>query len=313
MEVQKINQSNSRSHSHSNDTFIASLVKARAKRKTFKQIVPSLIKHSLLILVGLSMLLPFFWMVSTSLKTSGNVFAVPPQWIPNPARIQNFADVFTAVPFLRFVLNTVGYTVAVAFFEVTASIMVAYGFARFRFRFKKTLFMFLLVTIMIPGEISIVPGYIFWVKLGQIFGTSFINTYVPLILPAIGGQAVFIFFMTQYFRTIPKDFSEAAYINGAGSWTILWKIYFPMSLPAILTITISSVMGVWNAFLAPLIYLNDSNLFPIQVGLSLFKGSFSTNWSLLMAATTLSVIPMILLFFSLQKYFIPSNKQDGVK
>ncbi|WP_170875341.1 carbohydrate ABC transporter permease [Virgibacillus pantothenticus] len=295
------------------EEFVSILVKERASHRSTKKMFHSILKHTLLILVAITMLLPFFWMVSTSLKTSNNVFTIPPQWIPNPIEVGNYADVFKAVPFFRYIMNTVGYTIAVTFFEVMVSIMVAYGFSRFNFKFKKPLFMFLLLTIMIPGEITIVPGYIFWAKLGEFFGTSFINTYVPLILPAIGGQAVHVFFMTQYFRTIPKDFAEAAYINGAGNWKILWRIYFPMSIPAILTITISSFMGTWNAFLGPLIYLNDMNKFTIQVGLAMFQGMFDVNWPLLMAATTISILPMIVLFFSLQKYFIPSNKQDGVK
>lgn len=295
------------------EEFVAQLVKERAKQKPLKKIMFSIIKHTLLIIIAISMILPFFWMVSTSLKTSNNVFTIPPQWIPNPVKIQNYADVFKAVPFFRYIMNTVGFTVAVTFFEVIVSVIVAYGFSRFNFKFKKSLFMFLLLTIMIPGEITIVPGYIFWVKIGEFLGITLINTYVPLVLPAIGGQAVHIFFMTQYFRTIPKDFAEAAYINGASNWKILWKIFFPMSIPAILTITISSFMGTWNAFLGPLIYLNDSNKFTIQVGLAMFQGMFDVNWPLLMAATTISIIPMIILFFSLQKYFIPSNKQDGVK
>lgn len=297
----------------SEQEIIAKINKGKYSRIPVGKKMRSVIKHIVLILVAISMVLPFFWMVSTALKASNNVFAIPPQWIPDPMEWSNFPKVFESIPFLRIIMNTVGYSAAVTFFEVMVSIMIAYGFSRFKFKFKEALFMFLLITIMIPGEIMIVPQYIFWAKLGEFFNTSFINTYIPLILPAIGGQAVHVFFMTQYFRTIPKDFSEAAYINGANSWTILWKIFFPISIPAILTITISSFMGTWNSFLGPLIYLNDIELFTIQVGLAMFQGMFDVNWPLLMAATTISVIPMIILFFSFQKYFIPSNKASGVK
>jgi multiple sugar transport system permease protein len=299
---------------HMSDAELIAHIKGqRSSRTPLSNKVRSVIKHLVLILVAISMVLPFLWMLSTALKTTNNVFAIPPQWIPNPIAFGNFPRVFESIPFLRIIINTVGYSFAVTFFEVMVSIVVAYGFSRFNFKFKKGLFMFLLITIMIPGEITIVPTYIFWSRLGQFFNTSFINTYIPLILPSIGGQAVHIFFMTQYFRTIPKDFSEAAYMNGANSWSILWKIFFPMSIPAILTITISSFMGTWNAFLSPLIYLNDVNKFTIQVGLAMFQGMFDVNWPLLMAATTISIIPMIILFFSFQKYFIPSNKASGVK
>lgn len=292
---------------------IRKLVKAEKFQFQPKSVMKSILKHGALILVAISMFLPFLWMISTALKTTNNVFTVPPQWIPDPIQYLNFKAVFEAVPFLRFIINTMFYTLSTSFFEVAVSIIVAYGFARYDFKFKKTLFMFLLITIMIPGEITIVPGYIFWAKLGEFFNTSFIDTYIPLVLPAIGGQAVHIFFLFQYFRTIPGDFAEAAYINGASSWNILWKIFVPMSIPAIITISISSIMGTWNAFLGPLIYLNDMNKFTIQVGLAMFQGMFDVNWPLLMAATTISIIPMIILFFSLQKYFIPSSKDVGLK
>lgn len=292
---------------------IAQIKDDQKNRRTTKQKILVVLKHIVLILVAITMVLPFFWMISTALKTSSNVFSIPPQWIPDPIQMENFPRVFDAIPFLRIIINTVFYSATVTFFEVAMSVIVAYGFSRFGFRWKKTLFLFLLITIMIPGEITIVPTYIFWAELGNILNMRFINTYIPLILPAIGGQAVHIFFLTQYFRTIPRDFSEAAYMNGASSWKILWRIYVPMSIPAILTIVIFSFMGTWNAYMGPLIYLNDIELFTIQVGLAMFQGMFDVNWPLLMAATTISVIPMIVLFFSFQKYFIPSTKSSGVK
>ncbi len=297
------------------DDKLKEILRLKKKEKNWKKIAASILKHKALLLVATSMLAPFFWMISTSVKTSSNVFAVPPQWIPDPIRWRNFLEVFESAPFLRYLWNSAYYAVLATFLEVIISIIVAYGFARFHFKGKKVLFLFLLMTIMLPGEITIVPGYIYWVKLGEFFNMSFINTYIPLILPAIGGQAVHIFFMSQYFRTIPKDFSEAAYMNGASSWRILWKVYFPMSLPAIITITISSFMGTWNAFLSPLIYLNDMEKFNVQVGLAMFQGlqGENVNWAVLMAATTISILPIIILFFSMQKYFIPSNKADGVK
>lgn len=297
------------------DDKLKEVIRLNKKEKNWKKIAASIVKHITLLLVATSMLAPFFWMISTSLKTSRDVFSVPPQWIPDPIQWRNFIEVFESAPFFRYLLNTLFHAVSVTFLEVMVSVIVAYGFARFKFKGKKALFMFLLMTIMLPGEITIVPGYIYWVRLGEILNFTFINTYIPLILPAIGGQAVHIFFMSQYFRTIPKDFSEAAYMNGASSWRILWKVYFPMSLPAIITITISSFMGTWNSFLGPMIYLNDIEKFNVQVGLAMFQGLHgeNVNWAVLMAATTISILPILILFFSMQKYFIPSNKADGVK
>ncbi|VYT95748.1 ABC transporter permease subunit [Clostridium tertium] len=283
------------------------LVEKSKKNKSGKTVALTILKHGILMLVAISMILPFLWMISTSLKTNSNVFVVPPQWIPDPIVLENYPLVFEKVPFLRYFLNTA----FVAFFkllgEVGVSALVAYGFARFNFKGKKILFMFLLATIMLPGESTLVPSFIFWSHLG------FIDTYVPLILPAFGGQAVFIFFLVQYFTSIPKDFYEAAYISGANSFKIFWKIYVPMSIPALISVSIWSFMGSWNDLLAPLIYINDQMKFTIQIGLAMFQGMFEVNWPLLMAATTLSLIPVILLFFSLQKYFVQSNKGDGIK
>ena len=297
------------------DQKINELVKFSKKNRTTKDMIKSIIKHVALLTVAISMLAPFFWMLSTSLKTGPGALAIPPQWIPDPFVWRNFLDVFQRVPFLRFIWNSTFHSVSVTFLEVGISLIVAYGFARFNFKGKRFLFMFLLMTIMLPGEITIVPGFIYWVQLSEILGIQFIDTYWPMILPAIGGQAVHIFFMTQYFRTISNDFAEAAYINGASNWKILWKIYFPMSLPAIITISISSFMGTWNAFLSPMIYLNSRENFNVQVGLQMFQGidGSNINWALVMAATTVSIIPILVLFFAMQKYFIPSNKADGVK
>ena len=283
------------------------LVTKSKKNKAFKSVAFTILKHVALITVAISMVLPFLWMISTSLKTNSNVFIVPPQWIPSPVVLENYPLVFEKVPFLRYFFNTA----FVAFFkllgEVGVSALVAYGFARFNFKGKKILFMFLLATIMLPGESTLVPSFIFWSHLG------FIDTYVPLILPSFGGQAVFIFFLVQYFSSIPKDFYEAAYISGASSLKIFWKIYVPMSIPALISVSIWSFMGSWNDLLAPLIYINDQMKFTIQIGLAMFQGMFEVNWPLLMAATTLSLIPVIVLFFSLQKYFVQSNKGDGIK
>jgi multiple sugar transport system permease protein len=288
----------------------ASARRREQRRRTWHR---SVAKHVALSVVALSMLLPFAWMITTSLKPNGDVFSIPPQWVPTDPQWQHYLEVFDALPFARFFLNTTGYTLAVMAGEVLVSIVVAYGFARFDFRWKKPLFLFLLVTIMLPGEITIVPGYIFWAEVGDILGLQLINTYWPLILPALGGQAVHVFFLFQFFRSIPRDFAEAAYLNGAGWWTILWRVFVPMSRPAVVTVAVTAFMGTWNAFLGPLIYLNDVEKFTVQVGLTMFRGQFETNWPLLMAATTLSIVPVLVLFFTMQRYFVPSNASEAVR
>lgn len=295
------------------------VLQKKGKKVSGKKLFSSSVKHFFLILFGITMIMPFLWMVSTSLKTSTNVFAIPPQWIPNPMVWENYPLIFEKIPFLRYLFNTGGMAIAKLFGDIFVSALVAYGFAKFNFKYKKGIFLFLLGTIMLPGEVTLVPTYIMWAKLGAIVQAmgmgdfSFINTYIPLILPTLGGQAVFVFFLVQYFQTISKEFYEAAYMDGANSFKIFMKIYLPLSIPALVTISIQSFMGSWNDFLAPLIYLNDQNLFTVQIGLAMFQGLNQTNWPLLMGATTLSILPVLLLFFTMQRYFVQSNKADGIK
>jgi len=287
---------------------LAFLVRESGKKRNYKSMALSVLKHLLLLMVAVAMVLPFLWMISTSLKTNYNVFAVPPQWIPNPVVVENYPQVFDMIPMVRYFFNTLLTAAGKIVGEVGVSALVAYGFSRYSFKGKKFLFIFLLATIMFPGEATLVPSYIFWSFLGGI------NTYAPLIIPSLGGQAVFVFFLVQYFNTIPKDFSEAAYMCGASSFKIFWKIYLPMSMPALITISIWSFMGSWNDLLAPLLYVSGNrDLFTLQIGLAMFQGTFEVKWPLLMAATTLSLLPVIILFFSLQKYFVQSNKGDGIK
>jgi ABC-type glycerol-3-phosphate transport system permease component len=197
------------------------------------------------------------------------------------------------------VLNTIGELISVP--------LIAYGFARLRFPLKKVLFMLMLSTMMIPGQIKLIPLYSMYSRLGLI------DTYVPLALPSLFGNPFFIFLMVQYIRTIPRDLDEAARIDGAGTWTILYRIILPLCKPALTVIIVFTFLWVWNDFLQPLIYLNDFNSYPISVGLAFFQGRYSVEWNLFMAATLVSILPVLVLYFFAQKHLIGGISSLGLK
>jgi multiple sugar transport system permease protein len=260
-----------------------------------------------LIAVAALLVLPLYWMLATSLKSSDQTFAIPPEWVPNPVQWGNFTQVFQEVPFGRFIINTfilVAFNIVGQLFSVT---MVAYGFARLRFPGRSILFLLMLSTLMIPYHVTLVPRFILFSKLG------WINTYLPLIIPAFTGSSFLIFLVRQYMTSIPFDLDEAAYIDGANWFDVFWRIILPLSRPALVLVIVFTFVGVWNDFLQPLIYLNDPNLFTVSLGLSFFQGARETNWNLLMAGSLLATIPPLLLFFFAQRQLIGGISIEGLK
>jgi multiple sugar transport system permease protein len=261
-----------------------------------------------LIIASAATVLPLLWMISTSLKSGDIIFQIPPKWLPNSFHWENYQRAVTDIPFFLYLKNTVIITVFRIFAEVFISALVAYGFARFHFPGKNIWFMLLLSTIMLPGEITMIPLFIMFDKLG------WINTFKPLIVPAFfGGQAVFVFLLRQFFLTIPRELEEAALIDGATRFQIFYKIFLPLSKPALITIGLFSFQGSWNDLLGPLMYLNDSNKFTLQLGLAMFNGMTRVEWGPLMAASILVLLPTLLLFFAMQKYFVEGISVTGIK
>lgn len=260
-----------------------------------------------LIIVALVFIMPLYWMATTAVKTPDQTFAIPPQWTPNPVAWENFSRVFEEVPFGRFILNTfilVFLNIAGELFAVT---LVAYGFARLRFPGRSVLFLIMLSTLMIPYHVTLVPRFILFSKLG------WINTYLPLFVPAFTGSSFLIFLVRQYMMSIPFDLDEAAYIDGANHFQVFWHIILPLSRPALILVVVFTFVGVWNDFLQPLIYLNDPELFTVSLGLSFFQGTRETNWNLLMAGSVLATIPPLILFFFAQKQLIGGIAIEGIK
>ncbi len=258
-------------------------------------------------ILALIFMIPILWMFSTSLKARWEIFVWPPQWIPETPHWENYIEAFTRYPMGRFMLNS-GFLVVINIIGEFISVpLIAYGFARLRFPGKNFLFMIMLGTMMIPGHVKLIPLFTIYNRLGLL------DTYWPLILPAFFGNPFFIFLMAQYIRTIPRDLDEAARMDGAGTWTILYKIIMPLCKPPLTIILVYTFWWTWNEFLHPLIYLNDFNSFPVQLGLAFFKGRYSVEWNLFMAATLVSIIPILILYFFLQKHLIGGIASVGIK
>lgn len=269
--------------------------------------IEKILGYATLIAVTLLFIVPLYWMFGTALKNESQTFAIPPQWFPNPAQWQNFIEVFQEVPFGRFIINTfilVAVNIVGQLFAVT---LVAYGFARLRFPGRSVLFLLMLSTLMIPYHVTLVPRFILFSKLG------WINTYLPLTVPAFTGSSFLIFLVRQYMMSIPYDLDEAAYIDGASRFQVFWHVIVPLSRPALVLVVVFTFVGVWNDFLQPLIYLNDPNLFTVSLGLSFFQGVRDTNWNLLMAGSLLATIPPLLLFFFAQRQLIGGISIEGLK
>ncbi len=263
--------------------------------------------YTILILFAIVFLIPFYWMFATALKGDDQLFQIPPAWVPNPAVWDNFAQVFREVPFGKFLINSTVLVIWNVFGQVLSCTLVAYGFARLRFPGRNILFFILLATLMIPRQVTLVPQFILFAKLG------WVNTYLPLILPAFGGSPFLIFLMRQYMMTIPLDLDAAATIDGANRLQILRHIIAPISMPAIVLVAVFTFTDVWNDFMGPLIYLNDPDKFTVTLGLSFFQGAKETSWDLLMAGALMAMIPPMILFFIAQKRLLGGLAAAGIK
>lgn len=268
---------------------------------------PALIYGALLAVAAL-LLLPFAWMLSTSLKGNEAIFAIPPQWIPETLHWDNYAEVFRRMPFLLYLRNSTVVTTLTIVGTVGSSALVAYAFACLRWPGRDPLFLFVVATMMLPLQVIMIPLFVLFKEFG------WLNTYKPLIVPAfLGGGAFNIFLLRQFFLTIPKDLLDAARIDGASEWTLFWRIALPLSRPALVTVALLTFMFAWNDFLGPLIYLSDPSKNTLALGLALFTGQHQTDWGVLMAASILMMLPVILLFFFFQRYFIQGFVMSGLK
>ncbi len=263
--------------------------------------------HLLLIAIGIVLLAPLAWLVSTSLKSPGAIFVMPPRWIPNPIRWENYPEALEAQPFVRFFLNTLTVTVLATIGTLLTASMAAFAFARLRFPLRAFWFALVVSTLMLPSIVTMIPTFILFRYL------KWIDTFMPLIVPFwFGGGAFNIFLLRQFFMTIPLELDEAARMDGASSYRIYAQIILPLAKPALATVTIFSIIAHWNEFVMPLIYLHSTDKWTMAIGLQGFSGLYATQWHWLMAASTMMVLPLILLFFSAQRYYLEGIQMSGI-
>lgn len=252
------------------------------------------------------MLLPFIWMISTSLKSPGEVMAMPPIWIPSEFQWENYKEAWEIAPFLRYALNSLIVTVLSTLGELLTTILAAYAFSRINFFGRDVVFAVLLGTMMVPGEVLLIPNFVTLSNLG------WIDQYEALIVPWLA--SIFsIFLLRQFFLGIPKELSYAAKIDGCRDFRFLWTIMVPLAKPALVTILLLKAIGSWNAFLWPLIVTQSKEMRTLPVGLTSFSTEAGTVYELLMAASSMIILPMIILYIILQKYIIEGVAKAGIK
>ena len=267
------------------------------------------IAYVICLLFSAAMLFPFAWLIRSSVMDLSQIFIFPPEWIPDPWLWDNYREaLFETIPFGRYLVNTLVIVALVVSGTVITSTLAAYGFSRLNWPGRDKVFGVLLTTLMLPYAVTLIPTFIIWSHLGLT------NTIVPLTLPAWFGGGIFnIFLLRQFFRTIPRDLDDAARLDGASPPRILWDIIVPLSRPALITVGIFSFLATWNDFLNPLIYLTDDRKYTLALGLAQFKGLYNSEWGLLMAASTVVLIPTVVLFFVAQRYFIAGIAVTGLK
>ena len=258
------------------------------------------------IIIGIYFLFPFIWMILSALKSETEVFSYPPKFLPEKFGYYNFIKAWHMQPFYKFAINSMIVTVLTTIGQVVSGTLVAYGFARFKFKYDKLLFSIMLATMMLPWDVTVIPQYMQF----NLFG--WIDTLKPLIIPALFGSAYYIYLLKQFLETVPKDFAEAAKIDGANEFQIYSKIYLPMMKPSVILVAVLNMIVVWNDYLGPLVFINSQDKYTLALGLASFKGVHSDAIVPTMCISLLMCIPPIIVFFFAQKDII-DGISGGVK
>lgn len=292
------------------DNLMSSLASNRRNQLAGRAAV-NLFFYVLLILVGLAFLLPFLWMLSASLKSVAEIFSFPPRWFPRVRRWSNYTDIFVVMPFGRFVFNSFKVSLLSTAGVVLSSALAAFAFARLRFPGRNLIFALLLSTLMLPGEVTLIPIFFVMRALGVI------NTHVPLYLPDFFGNPFGTFLLRQFFLTVPKELEDAAAMDGAGPFTIFGRIFLPLAKPALATLGVLTFMWRWEELIRPVIYLGSRDKMTLTVGLTGYFAEFGGGeifrWDLLMAGSVVSIIPILVLFVIGQRFFIQGITMTGIK
>jgi multiple sugar transport system permease protein len=281
------------------------MAQARPGSRQRKKKVKNLGLHLLLLAGSVLMLVPFAWMLSTSLKEPSDVFIYPPQWIPQPVQWENYQKTVTVMPFGRFYVNSILQASAVTALQLLTASLAAFAFARLRFRGRDVLFLLYLATMMIPFPVTMIPNFIVMRYL------KWIDSFRALILPP-SFSAFSTFLLRQYFMSIPLEMDDAARVDGASSFRIWWRIILPLSGPALAALAIFTFLGQWNSFLWPLIVTNSEEMRTLPVGLATFQGQYSVQWHLLMAGSVIAVLPILVIYIAGQKWFVRGITLSGM-
>jgi multiple sugar transport system permease protein len=261
----------------------------------------------LLVLLSIIMIFPFIWLVRSAFMTQREIMTIPIKWIPNNFNLNNFKNAFKAAPFGVYFFNSILLAVVNMVGQILSSSYIAFGFARLRFKGRDFWFALLLSTMMIPYTVVMIPQFIFWKTLGAY------NTFIPLMLPAFFGHAFNVFLVRQFYMGIPRDYDEAALADGADYFMIYRRIVMPMATPVLCSVGVFTFMSCWNDFIGPLLYLDKPNLKTVSLGLQIFIGQYTGQMNLMMAASSVAILPMIVIFFFAQRYFIEGITFSGLK
>jgi len=263
--------------------------------------------YALLIAGSLMFILPLIFALTSSFKSNAQILEIPPRWIPDPVQWQNYPEALTYIPFARYILNTLIIAAGAIVGNLLSCTIIAYGFARLRAPGRNFFFILMLSTMMLVEPVRIIPIYIIFSKLG------WVDSFLPMIVPAFFGSPFYIFLLRQFFMGIPKELEDAAFMDGANRLQILWRIIVPNAKPALAAVAIFNFQGVWNDFLYPLVFLHNQNNYTISLGLSFFRSTYSIQWGYLMAASVVALLPMVIIFFLAQKTFIEGISFSGIK
>ncbi|MEK3890771.1 carbohydrate ABC transporter permease [Bacillus sp. FSL K6-3431] len=272
-----------------------------------KNAIQKLFTHIVLIVASLFFLVPFFWMLSTSMKPLTELFSYPPTWIPDVFEWKNYSNATKYIPFFTYLKNTGVITILSTLGAILSCPLVAYSFAKLNWKGRDVLFVLTIAVMMIPMQVTMIPLFILFYKIGLV-GTS-----LPLIIPSFFGVPFYIFLLRQFFMGLPNELRESARIDGANEFRIYWQIMLPLAKPAVLAVGLFQFIASWTDFIGPLLYLTNSNQYTLSLGLQEFQSQMGTEWGMMMAVAVMMTLPIIVLFFFMQKTFIRGITFSGIK
>lgn len=280
--------------------------RASARRRKFPSL-EAVTLYVILTVLAILFVLPVFYLFMGAFKAESELFRVPFKWLPDKFILDNFSNMFQSIPFMRYLKNTM----IIVVFNIVGSLLscslVAYGFSRLRWPGRDKVFILVLITMILPYQVTLVPLFLMFTKI------KWIGTFLPLIVPCFFGNPFFIFLLRQFFTGIPQDISEAARIDGASEFTIFSRLILPMAKPTLTTVALFAFIRSWNDFLGPLVFLGRDELYTLSLAASMLKSNLDPNWSVLLALGTVMILPVLLIFFVMQKYFIQGIAMSGIK